>query len=746
MSAKRRNRRKKNDAKGGEVGQAEKEAQLQKEKEEDDKLILEEFGKMEKTQELMRTWRKMGLDMTMSELVVRLRTLYDDIDSAMNADPTAEDSAEAQTEIAEEENEVVLTDEERDLEEERLMRMARVYELLRELAITVGDIVEKVKKQRSFAKAEIEAEKAAAELIEEEEAEKGPPKPSKRARRRRGTTGKGQEEGKVEEKKEGGKGSTEQTPSNIIEEKIQEEEEKVEGKEEEEEDELKEAGQEKNGKEEKEDEGEEEKEDDEGDWTAVGSSNTATKSDPKILPRENLSIGLIVFAPHSHQSDEESFEKERAFTVRHPELDYVYGKYRRWIIIGLYSDHILALPCYTFGGRGLKAKRTGKDEFVSLFDHRRGTLEQQLSTKQGEHKPLITKYMGRIIQPVHRLSIIHICEPTSFPYRTMITVQGQLEDRSTIELFELYKKYMPYKEMTAPRLPGPGGAWRGSSRSRPDLLSTMLRGALDRGTFGNSRPPRGPAPRGADGRWIRGSQGHFPSTAQLPIVPEMLRRVFGGDEKTDEAVREDHEEKDKPTEATSNIALPNPDVKSPLYAGWQVSEDPQSDGESLAFPESSFIEPKPMATVKEVERLCAMTHIVGKGPLEDPVSRSPSLSRPSSPEVGKKSHKRPISTPISMSHLSMEDKVCHNFGIRMAKIFRTQAKLNWKKALRSYKRYPSEARFDVLDATEELCEFYTDKSERMLQRVQERLAGVILPVEGKRSADELLFYPEWESL
>ena len=437
--------------------------------------------------------------------------------------------------------------------------------------------------------------------------------------------------------------------------------------------------------------------DDGAEWTTVGpTSNSTTRIDPREMGRMEVKVGMILLGPHMHQTDVDTYNRERRYTVWHREVGHIYAKWRKFLVIGLYVDHIVALPCFTFGGHGLAGKEQSKNEYVSVFDHRQGSFAEQEKNKQSDNKPLMTRDIPGAVGPWHPGCVAHICEPVSFDYRTEFGVQGSLEQTSLEELYDLYRRKLPHRGMAPPWL-GPRGSWASGPRSRDrGILADVVASLDQRGARGSaSRGARGSA--SSDGRGRRGTEG--------PYLSEFL-----------------------------SSQMPPPPLSDSKWPATKPSqENPRDTPDDLLNP-FNVEGPTAMATAEELERLFKRTHIIGRKPLEDPLSRSPS---PSSTRQTKK-ERRVIEPSYSIYEFSKE-KGDHNLGVCLSQLLGAVAEIEWKETLAYYKEDPTEERFEALEDAEESCDALVTASEQMLQKIMRRFLEKTSPALEGRAVDPLLF-------
>ena len=291
-------------------------------------------------------------------------------------------------------------------------------------------------------------------------------------------------------------------------------------------------------------------------------------------------------------------------------------------------------------------------------------------------------------------------------------MQGCLDQGSIDELFELYRKYLPYKAMAAVPWEEPTGPWRGGFRGRaPNPLGSML------GSWNTpQRGVRGPVPRGTGGRWIRGGRLSEFTGSQIAFHPDFFSSSLLQGGQGENLAAPQHQDQSSAIDSGSTIEEESAEGPTATYPNWPISNP------------SSTIMP---IQLDELERLCDRTHIIGEIPLQKPPSRSQSPSHLS--EVREARNKQ------QSSELSKNEPADHNRSIFMSRILRKQATKHWKDALAFYKRDPTEERFEAIENAEEICEWYVKASEQMLQKALGRIE-LRIPIVGAERGDLALFY------
>jgi len=96
---------------------------------------------------------------------------------------------------------------------------------------------------------------------------------------------------------------------------------------------------------------------------------------PILVPGSNVSAATSISAAMSH--------------ISLSNYGYVHSKLRYMIVLATFRYHYMAIPLYTYEGKGLKDKpRDFQDECVSVRD---GRLSKAAFAKISRHAPLVTK-------------------------------------------------------------------------------------------------------------------------------------------------------------------------------------------------------------------------------------------------------------------------------------------------------------------------------------------------------------------
>jgi hypothetical protein len=104
------------------------------------------------------------------------------------------------------------------------------------------------------------------------------------------------------------------------------------------------------------------------------------------------------------------------------------------IVMHAFDDHYVAVPIFSYGGRGLSEKSDKKKaEHMDIHDHRRAD-----NITQNSLPTLVTKNMQRWFEPLVPGSAVYFTYPVSLYYKRKVGLVGELTDDSTIQLINYY--------------------------------------------------------------------------------------------------------------------------------------------------------------------------------------------------------------------------------------------------------------------------------------------------------------------
>ncbi len=107
----------------------------------------------------------------------------------------------------------------------------------------------------------------------------------------------------------------------------------------------------------------------------------------------------------------------------------IHTKWRYMIVVALFYDHYLAVPCYTHGGRG--ADRRGNwEEYLPVSNH-----------PMEDPKTLVTS-SWTAYRALHPKTAAHIARPVARSYDALGTHSGELDRRSADRLLDHFLQHM----------------------------------------------------------------------------------------------------------------------------------------------------------------------------------------------------------------------------------------------------------------------------------------------------------------
>jgi hypothetical protein len=147
----------------------------------------------------------------------------------------------------------------------------------------------------------------------------------------------------------------------------------------------------------------------------------------------------------------------------------VLAKFRYWLCLTKFEDHMIALPLYTFNGRGVQAKPMRLQyQYCQLRDICDVEWEKQsfCGPLDFDSKELCGRFPLK-----SSASCVHLVSPTMFHYNDQVKVLGQLLPGSVVLLKQLFAHFMnlslglgPDESIKVEDLPLPG-------RESPDCSS-----------------------------------------------------------------------------------------------------------------------------------------------------------------------------------------------------------------------------------------------------------------------------------
>ncbi|KAI5778445.1 hypothetical protein EDC01DRAFT_757054 [Geopyxis carbonaria] len=119
----------------------------------------------------------------------------------------------------------------------------------------------------------------------------------------------------------------------------------------------------------------------------------------------------------------------------------IFSKSRPAVVAAVFAQHFVVLPMYTFGGRGVRGRGSGKreegmaEEFVSVFDKRNGGGE-----RQSRWEPLWMEGAERGRQVLKTVSAVHVAGPVKVAWYDEVEVVGRLDGGSVRAMKEYLRE------------------------------------------------------------------------------------------------------------------------------------------------------------------------------------------------------------------------------------------------------------------------------------------------------------------
>ncbi|KAH7381011.1 hypothetical protein BKA64DRAFT_550735, partial [Cadophora sp. MPI-SDFR-AT-0126] len=126
----------------------------------------------------------------------------------------------------------------------------------------------------------------------------------------------------------------------------------------------------------------------------------------------------------------------REQTLTH--LGWVYSKARKIVVISRFAQHLVGLPIFSHGGKGLEKKE--KSEFVGIrdFQHFRHTPTDSVHPNLLCHRlQPFTQASKSHWSVINGDSYVQFTRPMSFAYNTRCTIEGHLQDQDLNNLINL---------------------------------------------------------------------------------------------------------------------------------------------------------------------------------------------------------------------------------------------------------------------------------------------------------------------
>ncbi|MCJ1381599.1 hypothetical protein MMC17_004710 [Xylographa soralifera] len=157
--------------------------------------------------------------------------------------------------------------------------------------------------------------------------------------------------------------------------------------------------------------------------------------------RQQYEVGMIIIAPlhEAHFNDKMAAKSIAAGdqSTTQSRFGPVYHKARPMIVVTMHEDHYVAVPCFTYRGKGIGARNP--DDHVSMHDYR----SQGPTPQQTKHLALEIEYMYDRTEIFDPTSVAHFAYPICRPYSGKCERIGYLRRDSAFRLTELYRQTIP---------------------------------------------------------------------------------------------------------------------------------------------------------------------------------------------------------------------------------------------------------------------------------------------------------------
>ncbi|CZS89988.1 uncharacterized protein RCO7_02320 [Rhynchosporium graminicola] len=167
----------------------------------------------------------------------------------------------------------------------------------------------------------------------------------------------------------------------------------------------------------------------------------------EIIEPHQFKLGQII----SIASHEEVYQDPRNKIKLEPTreqtlttLGWVYSKNRKIVVTSRFAQHLVGLPIYSHGGKGLEKKE--KSEFVGIRDaryFRRSPTELKYANLLSHRAHPFTLVDKKHWAVINGDSYVQFTRPLSFAYNTRCTIEGNLNDEDVQALIDLANSNKP---------------------------------------------------------------------------------------------------------------------------------------------------------------------------------------------------------------------------------------------------------------------------------------------------------------
>lgn len=151
--------------------------------------------------------------------------------------------------------------------------------------------------------------------------------------------------------------------------------------------------------------------------------------------REEFRVGQVIAVPfHVSNMNEKLDPSDKGLTMTN--FGPVLSKRRMFIILHIHLEGFFCLPLYSFGGRGLDAKRGDREiEYVPIMDQaHQGNFDDVISK---HYPPLVHKHDNPNSSLI-KSTVCHLTGGVNISWQEEITTVGRLTHQSFLDLIEYW--------------------------------------------------------------------------------------------------------------------------------------------------------------------------------------------------------------------------------------------------------------------------------------------------------------------
>ena len=170
-------------------------------------------------------------------------------------------------------------------------------------------------------------------------------------------------------------------------------------------------------------------------------------------PIQTFQPGIIILASHYEEHIEQpgqdtplsptgTNDLPNLCPFNDPRGNKVCLKQRLMVVIHAFDDHYVAVPVFSYGGRGIEHMHAQKKaEHLDIHDHRSNPADR---LRQNDLPALMTKRMQHWSRmKIAPNSAVHFTYPVSMYYRLKVALIGELTEESTATLLNYYYRHVP---------------------------------------------------------------------------------------------------------------------------------------------------------------------------------------------------------------------------------------------------------------------------------------------------------------